>query len=290
MSLAWVTGANGFIGGHLSAALGDAGWQVERAARGAALNKQVDTVFHLAGLAHTGAQAADRAEMFAVNVDRTVNLYRQAVAAGVGRFVWVSSIKVLGDSSAAPLTVDAPYRPGDAYAQSKAAAEQALLAEPCGDTKLCIVRPPLVYGAGVRANFLALLDAALSGWPLPLKSATAPRAWVGVHNLADLLLLLGGRQTLPEARIWHVRDDEETSVQEMAALLARAAGRPVRQWRLNPRLALVLGTLAGHKGAAERLFLPLPMDMTQTTQALGWQPPWTQVREIYEVAKWSLTR
>lgn len=290
MSTAWVTGANGFIGAHLVRALGEAGWQVERPARDIALNKRVDAVYHLAGLAHARARGVGEAEMFAGNVDRTLASYRRAVEQGVGRFVWLSSIKVLGDSSPEPLKVDAPYRPGDVYARSKAAAEEALLAEPCGDTDLCIVRPPLVYGPGVGANFLSLAKAALSGWPLPLQSAIAARAWVGVHNLVDLLMLLAQRETLPEPRVWHVRDDEQSSVREMIALLAAAAGRPVRRWALNPTIALAAGKLVGRKDAAARLFLPFPVDMTPTTDVLGWRPPHTQAREIDEVIQWYLTR
>jgi len=290
MNSAWVTGAGGFIGRHLVPALRQRGWQVDVAARGASLHEPVHTVFHLAGIAHAGAQGSGREEMFAVNVDATLRLYREALAVGVKRFIWLSSIKTLGDSSLEPLTVDAPYRAGDVYAQSKVAAEQQLLAAEAPTTDLCIVRPPLVYGAGVQANYLSLLRASLCGWPLPLRSATAERAWVGVHNLVDLMILLAQIECLPAQRIWHVRDEEQASVREMVTQLAAQAGRPSRLWPLHPKLALAIGWLLGRGAMASRLFTPLRVDMSQTSKLLGWRAPRTQAQEIDEVVQWFLTR
>jgi nucleoside-diphosphate-sugar epimerase len=290
MNRAIVTGANGFIGRHLVAALGERGWQVDALGRGASLAEPAQAVFHLAGLAHAGSQGAGRDEMFAVNVAATERLYREAQAVGVARFVWLSSIKVLGDHSAEALPVDAAYNPGDVYAESKVAAEQQLLASQANATGLCIVRPPLVYGAGVQANFLALMRAALSGWPLPLRCASAPRAWVGVHNLVDLMILLAQKEELPAQRIWHVRDEEQSSVAQMVRLLAARAGRRSHLWPLNPKLARLGGQLLRQTAAVSRLFEPLCVDMSQTAQTLQWRPPWTQEREIDEVVKWFLTR
>ena len=313
MSRVLVTGANGFIGRHLTPAVHAAGHRTEGVVRmavpGETLNGQgelhkvwpslgliaddlagVDCLFHLAGLAHAGARGADRQALFHVNLDQTVNLYRQAVRAGVKRFIWLSSIKVLGDSSTSPLAVGAPYRPGDDYAASKAAAEQQLLSEPAGNTQLCIVRPPLVYGVGVQANFLRMLRFALSGWPLPFKSATAPRAWLSVHNLVDLLLALGRAEGLPGQSIWHVRDAEETAVTDMLALMAGCAGRGLQQWPVPPGVAMWAARLVGKGDMAARLFLPLQVDMTETGAKLQWQPEVAQSQAIEEVVQWYQTR
>ncbi len=306
---ALVTGATGFIGRYLVPALSDAGFDVQGVVRNGAaasasashpaLQKQwpslgliaddlagVDTVFHLAGLAHAGAQGADPQALYNVNVDQTVNLFRQAVQAGVQRFVWLSSIKVLGDSSSEPLPVSAPYAPGDDYAHSKVAAERQLMDEECGATRLCIVRPPLVYGPQVQANFLRMLHWALSAWPLPLRSARAPRAWLSVHNLVDLLLTLARVEQLPQQSIWHVRDAEQTAVTEMLSLIAASAGHPLRQWPLPPGLGLTLASVIGKRDMAGRLFLPLEVDMSQTLAELPWQPPVAQRQAIQEVVAW----
>ena len=305
MSAVLVTGANGFVGRHLVPALHEQSHQVMGVMRtddatiaerlthtwptlGLIADdlRDVDTVIHLAGMAHAPAQGADRAALFNVNVDQSVNLYRQAVAAGVRRFIWLSSIKVLGDRSAGPLSVDAPYLPGDDYAASKVDAEKCLLAEPAGDTALCIVRPPLVYGPGVKANFLSMLRYATSVWPLPLASALAPRAWLGVHNLVDLLLHLLENELVVEPRIWHVRDAEESSVRDMLELIATQAGHKLKLWRCPPALAMGGASLIGQGARAARLFEPLQVDMQQTESLLGWQPPHSQAQQIEETVGW----
>lgn len=292
MRCAAVTGASGFIGGHLVSALEKQGWQVRcipRAGLKAPDLQNVDTLFHLAGLAHAGAQGADRREMFAVNAELTLALYRQAIEADVGRFVWLSSIKVLGDDSEQPLTVEAPYQPGDVYAESKAEAERMLLEQARGHTRLSIVRPPLVYGCGVRANFYALLSAADSSWPLPLKSALAPRAWVGVDNLVDLLLSLADRSENGEQEIWHVRDLEESNVGQMVSDCRELMGRSARLWPVTPKVAMAAGTLLGRKDVISRLFQPLRVDMSATQRELGWQPPYAQSHQLKQVVAWYQT-
>jgi UDP-N-acetyl-alpha-D-quinovosamine dehydrogenase len=309
MSTALVTGAGGFVGRHLVKVLAGADWQIKTLVRNQKTPQSpnpcaaylaaaepllqagdVDVVFHLGGLAHAGAQGADEAQMRLVTVDQTLALYRRAVAAGVPRFVWLSSIKVLGDTSAEPLGVNAPYQPGDIYAAAKVQAERALLAEPARDTQLCIVRPPLVYGSGVQANFLSLLQAAGSGWMLPLKSATAPRAWLAVDNLCDFLLLLATREVLPAPQIWHVRDAEQSSVAMMLTSLREMMHKPPALVPVPASIALAVATLLGRRAMAQRLFLPLMVDMTLTQNELGWQPPLSQAQALAQTVTWFQTR
>jgi len=308
MSRLIVTGASGFIGQHLLRELSSLGVAVEGVVRAevavdlplsrvwpslsliAADLEGVETVVHLAGLAHGRVHHAQPGDLFKVNVDQTVNLFRQAVAAGVKKFIWLSSIKVLGDASNVPLGVGASYQPGDQYAKSKVAAERQLLAEPKGGTQLCIVRPPLVYGPEVKANFLSLLGVASSGWPLPLKLACAPRAWVSVRNLVDFLIAVMHADSLSADSIWHVRDAEESSVSQMVQAIARHGGRSTLQWPLSPRIATLLGRCLGKQATVERLFSPLRIDMSETTDRLGWVPPQSQQESIEEVVLWYLTR
>ena len=299
-----VTGATGFIGRHLVPSLVQEGHVVDVVMRpGAAPLSDtgggrtfsdlaleaseldgVQTVFHLAGLAHEGVADASPAAFEAVNVAAPLNLLRASAAAGVPRFVFLSSIKVLGDVTTRPFAHTDPCRPGDAYARSKAAAEAALRAEAKTGTRLAIVRPPLVYGAGVTANFFALLKLGLSGWPLPLGAALAPRAWLGVNNLVALLLKLGAAED--PAGIWHVRDCEERSVCQMLRTIAQRAGTPGRLFPIPPRLLLGIGALLGRRAAAERLVLPLQVNDQPTRAALAWSPPHRQDDELDRVISW----
>ena len=291
MATAVVTGASGFIGSHLVPALQGLGWMVVTPERGQAAQAlaAADTVFHLAGMAHANAQGGSEQDLLRVNVEDTLTLYRQSVAAGVGRFIWLSSIKALGDVSDRPFTPNDTPAPGDAYGHSKAAAEAALLAEPPSDTALHIVRPPLVYGPGVKANFLSLIRFACSPWPLPLAGATAPRAWVGVNNLIDLLLRLASDPAVASA-IWHVRDAEQTSVRDMLLHIGDLWGRRPRLFALPEGLLMAGAGLLDRRDMAQRLLCPLQVDMQATQSVLGWQPPLSQMEELTRVVTWYRTQ
>ncbi len=309
MNIVLVTGANGFIGTHLVAAFKAAGWQVHGVSRRghyaeaidhgwptleqAALQLKdhpVDVVVHLAGLAHSGAQGAGAAELIEVNAKQTENLFCRSVAAGVKHFVYLSSIKVLGDRSDVPLQIDAPYQPGDDYASSKVAAERALLEASLNSTQLSIVRPPLVYGPGVQANFFNLLQAADSVWPLPLKHAQAPRAWLGIKNLCDFLLTLAVHEASSNPKIWHVADVEQSSVADMLIALRTAMGRSARLLPMPTAVLMGLAKFFGQAGAAQRLLWPLPIDTSVSQEDLSWRPPFSQQQQLAEVVSWYRTR
>lgn len=296
-----VTGAGGFIGRHLIKALDATGYNtIAQSKSGHALpaNRlvtdeaevnlaEVDCIIHLAGLAHAGAQSASRESMMRINVEASRALYARALAARVPRFIWLSSIKVLGNRAIEPLSPTAPYDPKDDYALSKVQAEQALLSEG-GGASLAIVRPPIVYGPGVKANFLRLLQWADRGLPLPLGRATAPRAWVAVDNLISLLLVLIAHQG--NETVWHVRDLEETSVSSILRRMMSLCGHPDRL--VNVPVG-VIGALAGWVGRSEdveRLFSPLRVDMERTQRSLDWCPPLTQASAIQEVVRWYRAR
>jgi UDP-N-acetyl-alpha-D-quinovosamine dehydrogenase len=295
MPAALVTGASGFVGVHLVQALEQQGWQVHKVDRHTSLDQyqlsQQDVVFHLAALAHAGAQGADEAMMMKVNAQQTLHRFEQACSAGAGHFVWLSSIKVLGDSSARALTPEDPYAPGDIYARSKVRGEELLLAaakklQPHASPALSIVRPPLVYGPGVSANFLSLWRAAMSPWPLPLGAANAPRAWLGVDNLVSFLLARVAGHAQMSATIWHVCDDEQTSVREMLTNLRALVNRSANLWTLPVGLIKAAAALLGKQGSVSRLFDPLPVDDSQSRQLLSWTPPVTQQQQLEKVLTW----
>ncbi|MEM7098155.1 MAG: NAD-dependent epimerase/dehydratase family protein [Pseudomonadota bacterium] len=298
-----VTGANGFIGGHLVERLAQAGWEVGAVQRQGTITRlaQVfpnldltpeqmegyDVVYHLAGAAHARVKTSQKA-LDAINAGASVKLFESANQAGVQKFVYLSSIKVLGDESQTPFAEDAPFNPGDKYARSKVAAERGLrdVHERVGKTQLAIVRPPLVYGVGVGANFAQLLKWALSGWWLPLARASAPRSWVGVRNLVNFLLHVGGPQLARIDGVWHVRDEEESSVVQMIDKIVHCAEQQPRVWNLHPGAAMIGATLLGRRRTAQRLFLPLQIDMQATQAALDWHPTYRQHEELEQVVTW----
>ncbi len=304
MTVALVVGAAGFVGSHLCRQLEAAGMEVRRVSRDAELPSRVamdalerdedaiaralagvDVVYHLAATAHEAVAASDPVALQRVNVEAPLRWLRAARKAGVPRFVWLSSIKVLGDVSAAPLRPEDPRRPGDAYARSKAQAEQQLLAAVQPGTALAVVRPPLVYGPGVRGNFATLMRWAASGAPLPLGRASAPRSMVGVSNLCDLLVRLG--QT--GCGIFHVADPRDTRVTELLADMRRLLGQPPRQIAVPPRALRAAAALIRREAIYCRLFEPLQVDCFATRESLGWVPPREPIEELEDTIRWFRT-
>ena len=302
MTRALVTGAGGFIGPHLVTALKKSGWQVVVVSTSQSGDygnvyqvplADIDVVFHLAGLAHEGVAGNNEADLIRVNALETKALFEACMAKGVKRFVWLSSLKVLGEEAAQPLVVESRRDPKDAYARSKAQGEEGLLtalAELALDpTRLAIVRPPLVYGVGVKANFRSMLRWAASGvplpLPLPLAAARAGRAWVNVDNLVSLLLAVATRD-LHGHVLWHVADDEQISVSDMLRAICEANEIGSRLWYVPSQLLRWGGALLGQKAVVHRLLSPLKVDVSQSKTLLGWQPVKTQKQSLAEVAAW----
>jgi nucleoside-diphosphate-sugar epimerase len=237
----------------------------------------ITTVVHLAARVHVmhDTAAEPLAAFRAVNVAGTLNLARQAAAAGVKRFVFVSSVKVNGECTKpgrAFTEADVPD-PQDAYGLSKYEAEQGLrqLAADTG-IEVVIIRPPLVYGPGVKANFLSLMRAVQRGWPLPLGAVHNQRSLVALDNLVDFIVTC---TTHPQAanQTFLVSDGRDLSTAELVRGLAREAGVPAR---LVPVPIWVLeagATLLGKGDAVQRLCGNLQVDISKARSLLGWVPP-----------------
>jgi UDP-glucose 4-epimerase len=209
----------------------------------------------------------------AVNVDGTLNLARQAAQAGVRRFVFLSSIKVNGEGC------EEPYREGDAacpqdpYAISKWEAEQGLRQiELETGMDVVILRPPLVYGPGVKANFQRLLAAVDKGWPLPLGAVGNRRSLLYLGNLVDAIQLC---LVHPAAagQTYLVSDGEDVSSPELVRRLARAMGCPARLLPVPPAWLRLAGGLLGRRAVVERLLGSLVVDSSRIRRELGWSPP-----------------
>jgi nucleoside-diphosphate-sugar epimerase len=295
MTIALVTGAGGFVGSQLCRHLEHRGIGVRAVGRRSPVGvleprehalddtlAGVDVVYYLAAIAHEGVVGSDAGLLNAVNVEAPVRWLHAAERVGVRRFVWLSSIKVLGDIGAEPLSTNAPYRPSGAYAHSKQHAEQRLLGERLQRTSLAVVRPPLVYGPGVRGNFLALLRWSASGAPLPLARATAPRSLVGVGNLCDLLLRLGQNGE----GVFHVADPADISVAELISRVRRLHGRPPRLVPIPPAVLRRVAHGLGYGDVYSRLFEPLRVDASATAAELRWRPPLTLSEQLEETVAW----
>lgn len=296
-----VTGASGFVGRELAATLSRLPGIEVRAAvrgvcsglppgveihRGADLERQPDwsaalggceAVVHLAARVHRLHEAGADAVYRRVNTEGTLALARQAVAAGARRFVFLSSVKVNGERTEEGRAFgpqDEP-RPLDPYGASKAKAEAGLreLADGSG-LEVLIVRAPLVYGSGVKANFQRLLEWVHRGWPLPFGAVRNRRSLVSVWNLCDLL---GHLATDARARggTFMVSDGEDLSTPELIRRTARAMGRRVSLWPVPVALLRAAGAASGRSAEVGRLCDSLTVDISATRAQLQWHAPLT---------------
>ena len=300
-----VTGANGFVGRATCANLLDAGHDVTALVRRAGtdsgtgesrVHERVIADDNFASLA-TGTSsslapadafvllaarvhvmhdnAADPlAEYRRVNVEGSLNVARAALRAGAARLVFVSSIKALGEGEPGrPWREDDQPAPADPYGVTKLEAEQALAAfgQEHG-MEVVILRPPLVYGPGVKANFEQMMRAVDRGVPLPLGGIEARRSMVYVGNLADAIRFVATR---PEQTtgVFHVTDGDDLSVADMIRGLARALGKPARLLPVPASWLRAAGALTGRSAQIDRLTNPLRMDSTRLREGLGWTPP-----------------
>jgi nucleoside-diphosphate-sugar epimerase len=275
-----ITGGSGFIGQELIKRLDVR--TLKLATRTDLSNRQMDLngikyVIHLAARVHVmNDTAIDHMQAFLkVNVESTRSLALRAASAGVKRFVFISSVKVNGESTlpgCAFTERDLP-NPQDAYSLSKNEAEQVLLkisAE--SGMEVVIIRPPLVYGPGAKANFAALICAVKCGWPLPLGAVYNQRSLVSLYNLIDFIVICL-THPLAANQIFFVSDSHDLSTTELVLGMAQAAGVPARLLPV-PVWALQTGaSLVGKGEAMQRLCGNLQVDVSKARSLLGWVPP-----------------
>jgi len=237
----------------------------------------VQAVVHTAARVHVMQEAAvdPLAEFRRVNVQGTLNLARQAAAAGVRRFVFVSSIKVNGEATqpGSRFTADDVPAPLDAYGVSKMEAEQGLLALSAQTgMEVVIIRPPLVYGPGVKANFAAMMRWLRRGVPLPLGAIHNRRSLVALDNLVDLIVLCLTHPTAAN-RTFLVSDGEDVSTTQLLRRMGQTLGRPPRLIPVPASILKLAAAMVGKSDVAHRLCGSLQVDISKTRQLLGWTPP-----------------
>ena len=245
---------------------------------------RIDSVVHLAGRVHLTLDK-DPAAYFVENCDGTLKLARDAIAAGVRRFVFLSSAKVFGDESGAtPFAENTPASPEDPYAASKLAAEQGLSG--LGDQlQIAILRPPLVYGPGVKANFLALLSAVARGVPLPLASIHNRRSLISVDNLATAIVACL-ESSEAAVRTYCVTDGPPLSTPDLVRAIAFALGKPPRLFAFFPWVLESCGAAIGRADTIKRLTRSLELNDQAIRTELGWRPAQTFEAGISETAQW----
>lgn len=238
-----------------------------------------DVVIHVAARAHImNDESSDPlAEYRKVNVEGSENLARQAAAAGVKRFVFISSVKVSGEST----TAKSPYSelmkpaPEDAYGQSKYEAEE-VLKQVSADTGMdvVIIRPPLVYGAGVKANFFSLVKLSSLSIPLPFGAVNNKRSMVYVENLVDFIIKCIDHPNAAN-QTFLVSDGEDLSLKSLITYIRKAMGRSPLLLTVPVALFKLAGKLTGKSGVVDRLVGDLQVDSSKAREILDWTPQYT---------------
>lgn len=292
-----ITGTSGFIGSALNVKLSEY-FNVIELGRSSKRNKDdvsfiqfdlasptnitkqlagVDVIIHCAGISKVKPEAnrAERDLLFTVNTDSVISLARSAANAGVKRFIFLSSLKAMGESTTgrAPFHHEEELCPEDDYGLSKAKAEEGLqiVSEETG-IEVVIIRPPLVYGPGVKGNFANLQRLACKNVPLPFGSIDNKRSLVSLHNLIDLIFVC---VTNPEAanQTFLVSDDNDVSTPDLLIAMSIAAGCQPRLLRFPVGFIQFVGKMLGKTGLVDRLCGDLRVDISHTKSKLNWSPP-----------------
>jgi UDP-glucose 4-epimerase len=289
-----LTGGNGFVGKYLQTKLYD--HTLVLTSRGNVLGNSpkyfkktisskesfedclmdVEVVIHAAARVHQMNDLAEdpQKEFMETNCFGTLNLARQAAQAGVKRFIFLSSIKVNGEESdsGSPFSFDDPRMPKDPYGISKAKAEEGLL-KIAAETRLevTIIRPPLVYGPNVKANFAALLKLASKNVPLPLGSVNNKRSFVALDNLVNLIVTCINH---PKAanQVFLVSDDNDVSTSKLFSIMVEAYGKKARLINVSPHFLRLIAKLIGKEEMIDRLCGDLSVDIRHTKNTLDWTP------------------
>jgi nucleoside-diphosphate-sugar epimerase len=307
-----VTGASGFVGSKVVDKQLTERKQVVRQSRQKLVNKhgtidyqldlnEIDNfincindasiIIHTAAV--TGSRSLTTVELDLlkkINVKTTLELAKQAAQNGVKRFVFISSIKVNGEVTerSQSFNENTGSYPIDAYGVSKYEAEQGLLEIAKNfDMEVVIIRPPLVYGPGVKANFASLISLVKKGIPLPLGAVNNRRSMIALDNLVDFISLCADRERSPKAanQVFVISDDEDVSTTELLRKIAKAYD--IKQWLIPIPVGLMkfVAKLLGKSEQADRVFGNLQIDCSKAKTLLGWKPVVTMDEQLKKMAE-----
>ncbi len=308
-----VTGAAGFVGSALCSYLSEKGYKVTGIIRDGShfrvsettevrcveeigpktdwsnILLDEDAVIHLAARTHIKDASKKNAEKLyhKINVDGTLRLAKSAMDLGVKKFVYISSVKAMGEQSGVePLNESFTPKPEDYYGLTKLRAERELLGL-CSksDMKVIIVRPPLIYGPGVKGNFLSLMKVCQIGLPLPFKTVKNKRSIIFLGNFTDILTKII-ETNIPSGECFLVSDGESVSTAELVARISFSLGKSPNLFFMPISILTVLGTALGQKAAIERLTGSLEIEDSKIKKMLGWAPPFNMLQGLEITAKW----
>ena len=308
-----ITGVNGFIGSALCAKMLFDGWTVRGTVRNAqhsnllppnlepiiiesigsdidwskALNG-VDSVVHLAALIHLKDNSgADQFRKFRyINTVATEHLARTAATSGCRRFIFLSSVKVNGEEKAKPYTEKDIPKPIDPYGISKWEAEK-LLHKISAETgmEVVIIRPPMVYGPNVKANFLLLFKVVERGIPLPMTSINNRRSFIYLGNLIDAVVTCI-KHPKASGQTYFVSDGEDVSTPELIQRISYSLGKPTRLFPFPPVMLKIAGIITGKTVTIDRLLHSFSIDCSKISNELNWKAPFTMEQGLRETAQW----
>lgn len=310
-----VTGANGFVGQMLCARMLPLGWQVRGTVRSmkqasnlpakvecvcidsitgntdwSMVVNNIDVIVHLAARVHVMRDSTcDPLTAYRqVNVDGTEYLARMAASLGVRRFVFLSSVKVNGEGKSTPYTEQDEAKPEDPYGISKWEAELVLrkIAAETG-LEVVILRSPLIYGPGVKANFCRLLKIVQHGIPLPLLSVDNRRSLLYLGNLVDAIIKCINHPRASK-QTYLISDGEDVSTPELLIRIAKALGKSSRLIPFPPLFIRYVGNLTGKSSSVNKLIGSLVVDISKIQHELQWEAPYTMIQGLQETAKWFL--
>lgn len=313
-----LTGATGFIGqavlqrlnqddarpliaavrsNHVDLPHGVLPWQIDDLAeldkKSSDIFKDVSVVVHCAARAHIMREMVENPlDIYRrVNVQGTLKLAQQAAQAGVRRFVFISSVKVNGEwtSKEQPFDENSPACPQDDYGLSKYEAEQALWQVVKNSTmEVVIIRPPLVYGPGVKGNFASMLRWVRKRVPLPFGAVDNRRSLVALDNLVDFIVLCAKPELSPQAanQVFFISDGEDISTGDLLRKVAVAYGVKPRLWPVSERWMRWGAGILGKKALADRLFGSLVVDARRARNLLAWQPVISMDEQLKKMAKY----
>lgn len=306
-----VTGANGFIGRAVCGEMIKKGWRVKGAIRERGKTGQlpegvfpvrigqigsqtqwkvaledIDTIVHLAAMVHT--TDSDPLMFEEVNTKGTINLMRSAASAGVRRFVFISTVKVNGEGKESAYREIDKVQPQDAYAESKWKAEVALnnyVSQT--EMEIVVLRPPLVYGPDVKANFFRLLQAVDRGIPLPFGKVNNHRSFIYIENLVDAIIQCC-RHPEASGKTFFLSDDQDVSTKDLILRIAGAFGKKARLFPVPIGVISFSGRIARRQDLFDRLFSSFFVDISKFKDTLEWKPPFSMDKGLEQTVEWYL--